>query len=327
MMERLFSGIQPTGGIHIGNYLGALRNWTLLQEKYDSIFCIVDLHAITTWQEPETLKVRTRELAALLISCGIDAERSPLFVQSHVSAHAQLAWILNCVAPYGQLHRMTQFKKKFSFSDKKLTLGLFGYPVLMAAAVLLHHTDVVPVGEDQRQHIEFTRDIAGRFNTVYGKTFNLPKALIPETGARIMGICDPSNKMSKSGPYKDDAIYLLDAPDEIRSKIMKAKTDAQREIRFDESRPGVHNLLVIYQLFTGLSLESLESRFEGLGYQKLKEDLAEVIIENLRPIRNLFKKLTEDPHHIDNLLAWGAEKVRPIAERTITEVNHKIGLG
>jgi len=222
---------------------------------------------------------------------------------------------------------MTQFKGKFSLSDKKVTLGLFGYPVLMAADILLYHTDVVPVGEDQRQHIEFTRDIAGRFNTIYGKTFRLPEPLIPKTGARIMGMHNPSNKMSKSGPDKDDAIYLLDAPDEIRSKIMKAKTDSQREIRFDETRPGIHNLLMIYQLFTGLSRESLENRFEGLGYHQLKEGLAEVVIENLRPIQNLFKNLKEDPHYIDNLLARSAEKVRPIAEKTIAEVNHKVGLG
>ncbi len=326
-MERLFSGIQPSGNIHIGNYLGALRHWVALQQRYNCIFCIVDLHAVTTIREPLKIRQMTRECAAILIAAGIDNEQSILFVQSHIPAHSQLTWILNCITPFGRLRRMTQFKEKGFLKDKQVTAGLFDYPVLMAADILLYQTDIVPVGDDQRQHIEFTRDTAERFNAIYGETFKLPIPLIPQTGARIMGLDDPSNKMSKSQKGKGHAVYLRDTPDEIRFKILGAKTDALREIRWDPNRAGIHNLLVIYQAFSGLSREAAENRFEGLGYQELKTELADMIIEHLRPIRERFTCLMEDPHHIDVLLKKGAERARPAAEMTITDIHQKIGLG
>ena len=325
MKKRIFSGIQPTGNIHIGNYLGAIQRWVDLQTEFDSIFCVVDLHAITVPQEPEVLKSKIRELAGLLFAAGIDPKLSKLFVQSHVSAHAELTWILNCFVPMGWMRRMTQFKEKSQRRREEVSVGLFGYPALMAADILLYNTDVVPVGEDQKQHVELARDIAQRFNSIYGETFKLPEPVIPETGARIMGLDDPTQKMSKSEP--SSGIFLLDSPDDIRSKVMRATTDSLREIRFDEARPGIYNLLVIYELFTGLGREEIEARFEGKGYADLKKELAEAVVENLSPLQSRYRELTADPSYLDSLLAEGANKVRALSEKTLALVKDKVGLG
>ena len=327
MKKRVFSGIQPTGNIHIGNYLGAIKHWVASQADLDNIFCIVDLHAITVPQDPEMLKSKTRELAGLLLAAGIDPEMSVLFVQSHISAHAELAWILNCFTPMGWMQRMTQFKEKSGKQKEQVSVGLFDYPALMAADILLYHTDYVPVGEDQKQHVELARDIAQRFNSIYGEVFKLPEPVIPKVGARIMGLDDPTNKMSKSEDAPGHAVHLLDPPDVIRSKIMKATTDSLREIRFDEDRPGIYNLLVIYELFTGMSRVDIEARFEGKGYADLKRELGEAVVEGLRPLQSRYQEITADPTYIDSLLAEGASKLRPIAERTLAAVKEKVGLG
>ena len=327
MKKRVFSGIQPTGNIHIGNYLGAIKHWVASQADLDNIFCIVDLHAITVPQDPEMLKAKTRELAGLLLAAGIDPEMSVLFVQSHISAHAELAWILNCFTPMGWMQRMTQFKEKSGKQKEQVSVGLFDYPALMASDILLYHTDYVPVGEDQKQHVELTRDIAQRFNSIYGEVFKLPEPVIPKVGARIMGLDDPTNKMSKSEEAPGHAVHLLDPPDVIRSKVMKATTDSLREIRFDEDRPGIYNLLVIYELFTGMSRSDIEARFEGKGYADLKRELGEAVVEGLRPLQSRYQELTADPTYIDSILTESASKLRPIAEKTLEAVKDKVGLG
>ena len=327
MKKRVFSGIQPSGNIHIGNYLGAIQHWVASQAELDNIFCIVDLNAITVPQDPGTLKAKTREAAGLLFAAGIEPELSLVFVQSHVGAHAELAWILNCFTPMGWMQRMTQFKEKSGKQKEQVSVGLFDYPALMAADILLYETDLVPVGEDQKQHVEIARDIAQRFNSIYGETLKPPEPSIPKVGARIMGLDDPTSKMSKSEERPGHAVHLLDPPDAIRSKIMKATTDSLREIRFDESRPGIYNLLVIYELLTKRSRPDIEARFEGKGYSDFKRELAEVTIEELRPLQSRYQKLMADPTYIDSLLAEGASKARPMAENTLNLVKDKVGLG
>ncbi len=325
--KRIFSGIQPSGDIHIGNYLGAIRYWVAAQDKNDCVFSIVDLHAISVFQSPEILKRRTREVAGLLIAAGVDPQRSTLFIQSRISAHAQLAWILNCSIPMGWMQRMTQFKDKSRKAKDSVSVGLFDYPALMAADILLYDTDLVPVGEDQTQHMELTRNIAERFNAVYGSIFRVPEALIPEVGARIMALDDPNTKMSKSDTHGNHALNLLDDPDTIRVKIAKATTDSHREIRFDRNRPGVYNLLVIYELFTGLSRQDIENRFWNRGYTDLKEELAEAVVENLRPMQNRYRQLTQDASRIDAFLDEGAAKAQVMAEKKLRLVKERIGLG
>ena len=327
MKRRVFSGIQPTGNIHIGAYLGSLRNWVKKQYETDNVFCIVDLHAITVPQDPGLLKARTRELTGIYLAAGLDPEKSIIFVQSHIPAHTELAWILNCFLPMGWMYRMTQFKEKSVDLKEQVSVGLFDYPALMAADILLYRTDEVPVGEDQKQHVELTRDVAQRFNSIYGETFVIPKPVIPEVGARIMGLDDPNKKMSKSETAPGHAVGLLDPPDIIRANIMRATTDSLKEIRFDESRPGVNNLLTIYHAFTGESEKGIEARFEGKGYADLKKALAEVIIAGLRPLQERYKELTTETGHIDKVLKEGAAKVRPMAEKMLAEVKKKVGLG
>jgi tryptophanyl-tRNA synthetase len=327
MKKRVFSGIQPTGNIHIGNYLAAIRHWVASQAEFDNVFCIVDLHAITVRQDPHVLKAKTRELAGLLFAAGIDPTLSTVIVQSHISAHAELAWILNCITPMGWMQRMTQFKEKSQKQKEEVSVGLFDYPALMAADILLYETDLVPVGEDQKQHVELARDIAQRFNTLYGETLKVPEPLIPDVGARIMGLDDPTKKMSKSETREGHAIYLLDSPDDIRFKVMRATTDSLREIVFDEHRPGIYNLLVIYQLFSGMSRTDIERRFEGKGYAVFKRELAEVIVEGLKPLQSRYRELAAEPSRIDDLLAEGALKMRPVAEKTLSAVKNQVGLG
>lgn len=327
MKKRVFSGIQPTGNIHIGNYLGATRHWAAEQNKYDNIFCIVDLHAITIPQEPKVLKAKIREVTGLLIAAGIDPQKSIVFVQSHLHEHSELAWILNCTIPMGWMGRMTQYKEKSVNQKEQVSVGLFDYPALMAADILLYNTDVVPVGEDQKQHVELARDAAQRFNNIFGETFVLPAPLIAESGARIMGLDNPTKKMSKSEEGSNHAIALLDPPDVIRTKIIRAKTDSLKEIRFDESRPGIYNLLTIYQAFTGRDSKEIETHFEGKGYGEFKQALAEVVVEGLHSLQECYKKLTADPGTIDAILNDGAAKARPLAQKMLAKVHKVVGLG
>jgi tryptophanyl-tRNA synthetase len=328
MKKRVFSGIQPTGDIHIGNYLAAIKHWVAMQDTYDNVFCIVDLHAITVPQDPKVLNAKIREVSGLLLAAGIDPARSILYVLSHISAHSELAWLLNCFIPMGWMQRMTQFKEKTQKQNaEQVSVGLFDYPSLMAADILLYNTDTVPVGEDQKQHVELTRDTAQRFNSIYGDTFTLPEPMIPDVGARIMGLDDPTKKMSKSEAASGHAINLLDPPDLIRKKIMRATTDSGREVRFDESRPGIFNLLTIYQLFTGEESRDIEARFEGKGYGDFKKALAEVVVEGLRPLQERYHQLADEPGRIDAILKEGADKARPIAGDTLARVRQRIGLG
>ncbi len=323
-MKKMFSAIQPTGKIHLGNYLGAIRTWVSIQSEYDSIFCVADLHALTTIRDPEILRSKTVEAAAILVEAGIVAP-SRLFVQSHIGAHAELAWVLQCITPVGWLRRMTQFKDKMD-SSESVGSGVFAYPTLMAADILLYSTDAVPVGEDQLQHLEITRDIAKRFNSVYGDTFVLPEAVVSETAGRIMALNEPKKKMSKSGTNSWDAVYLLDSPDEIVAKIGRATTDSQREIRFDESRPGIFNLLVIYEMLSGDSQSSVESHFEGKGYAQFKRELSEIIVETLVPIQRRYHELMTAPDEIGTVLRKGEESVRPAAESMMRTVSERVGI-
>lgn len=325
MKKRVFSGIQPSGDLHLGNYLGAIKRWVADQEEKENIFCIVDLHAITVPQDPKGLKRKIRELAGIYFASGIDPEKSTVFVQSDISAHAQLAWILNCFTPMGWMNKMTQFKDKAGENKESVSVGLYDYPVLMAADILLYQTDEVPVGEDQKQHVEITRDIADRFNSIYGQTFKLPEPKISTVAARIMSLDDPTKKMSKSLP--GGSLNLLDDPDTLRSKIMKATTDSEGKIKFDLKRPGIYNLLEIYQTLTGEGRDEIEARFEGKGYGEFKKDLAEVIIENLKPLQEKYKQLMENPQTIEKMLKEGADKIRPIAQQTLKDVKEKVGLG
>jgi tryptophanyl-tRNA synthetase len=327
MKKRVFSGIQPTGEIHIGRYVGAVRNWVNMQETYDNIICVVDLHAITVPQDPTLLKERIHKFTGLLLAAGIDPDRTILFIQSHVSAHAELAWILNCFIPIGWAQRMTQYKEKSQKQKEQASLGLFAYPSLMASDILLYDTNTVPVGEDQKQHVELTRDVAQRFNSMYGETFTLPEPLISDIGARIMGLDDPTKKMSGSENGPGHSIDLLDTADEIRSKIMRATTDSLREIRFDEERPGIFNLLSIYQSFTDIPEPEIEARFEGKGYSDLKKELAEVVIEGIRPVQERFREITAESGYIEKVVKEGADKARPMADKKLAEVRKKVGLG
>ncbi len=327
MKKRVFSGIQPTGNIHIGNYLGAIRHWVKSQNEYENIFSIVDLHAITVQQDPKLLKAKIREVTALLFAAGIDPKISSVFVQSHISAHTELAWILNCFIPMGWMNSMTQFKDKSTGQKKEVSVGLFDYPALMAADILLYNADLVPVGHDQKQHVELTRDVAQRFNSIYGDTFKIPEPIINRTGSRIMGLDNPEKKMSKSGTQTYNAIYLLDSPDDIRLKIMKAATDSESKIVFDKNRKAIYNLLTIFELFSGSKRSDIETQFNGKGYAYFKKELAEVVIEGLRSLQSHYQKLTEDLAYIDSLINEGASRVRTIAEKTLQEVKSKIGIG
>jgi tryptophanyl-tRNA synthetase len=325
---RVLSGIQPSGNLHLGNYLGAVKRWVERQDEFENFFCIVDLHAITVPQVPDELRRNVRELAAFYIAAGIDPQRSTVFVQSHVPAHAELCWILNCVTPMGWLERMTQFKDKSareSDNKERISTGLFDYPVLMAADILLYDASYVPVGDDQRQHVELTRDIATRFNRLYGETFTVPQPMISEAGARIMGLVDPSKKMSKSDDTPGQRIGAYDDPDTIRRTIMRATTDSGREVRFDESRPGVFNLLSIYEVLSGESRPEIERRFEGKGYGDLKRAVADVVVSSLEPIRSRALALTASGE-LDDLLRQGAGRAAPVAEATLLRAKRAVGL-
>mgnify|MGYP001026994306 CR=1 FL=1 len=326
----VFSGIQPTGNIHLGNYLGAVKNWVARQEEKVNYFCIVDLHSLTVPQDPEELRFQTRSLAAVLMAAGLDPEKSTIFIQSHVSAHAEACWLLNCVTPVGWLQRMTQFKEKSAKQESVLT-GLLDYPVLQAADILLYDAHEVPVGEDQKQHVELTRDIAQRFNYIYEEEFFVvPEPVIPESGARVMGLDEPTNKMSKSLAHiRGHAVRLLDEPKEIMRSFKKAVTDSGREIAFsdDPEKAGVDNLLGIYKAVTGKSQAEVVADFAGArGYGDLKKGVAEVVIEMLAPIQARYHELMDDPAELDRLLAKGADHARSVAEPKFREMKEMMGL-
>jgi tryptophanyl-tRNA synthetase len=324
-MKRIFSGAQPTGNVHLGNYLGALRNWVALQHDYESFFCIVNLHAITFPQDPKTLAAKTRELARIYLAVGIDPNVSTVFVQSDVPAHTELTWVLNCSARMSELERMTQFKEKARKQEENVSVGVFDYPVLMAADILLYQTDLVPVGEDQKQHLELTRDLAIRFNRDCGQTFAVPDPFIPKVGARIMSLADPSKKMSKSDEESEaGCIMLLDSDDAVRRKFKRAVTDSGTEIKFDPARPAISNLLTIYHLLTGKSQTEIEDHFSGSGYAKLKEELADVTIEFLRPFQERVRGIDDDK--LDQILEQGAERAEAIARITLKRAKSNLGL-
>ena len=324
MKKRIFSGAQPTGKLHIGNYLGALKNWVNLQNEYESFFCIVNLHALTLPQNPEILKQKTLDLARIYLASGVDPNVSTIFIQSDVSEHAELTWILNCVARMGELERMTQFKDKAKGSRERASIGLFGYPVLMASDILLYQTDLVPVGQDQKQHLELTRDLATRFNRDFGETFVVPEPFIPPVGAKIMSLQEPAKKMSKSDENANSSIFLLDDADTILKKFKKAVTDSGTEIKFDESRPAINNLLTIYQLMTGKNEEESEANFAGKGYGHFKTELAEAVIEFLKPFQEKAESYTDA--ELNAHLKNGAAKARTIARETLKDVYTQMGI-
>ncbi len=325
--KTVFSGIQASGSLHLGNYLGAIRNWATMQYDYNNYFCVVDLHTVTVPQDPASLRVNIKEVAGLLFAAGIDEENSVVFIQSDVKAHSELAWLLNCITPMGWLHRMTQFKEKSEKQKEEVSVGLFDYPVLQAADILLYDTHLVPVGEDQKQHVELCRDIAQRFNYRYGDdVFVLPEAHIPPVGGRVMGLSNPEKKMSKSEEKKEDSIFLLDTPDQILNKVKKATTDSLRDISFDEERPGICNLLTIYQLLTAKNREEIEDHFAGKSYKDLKEQVAEVVIESLRPLQERYYELTGEEGYLDEMLQRGAAKAAGQADQKMRQVSERMGL-
>jgi tryptophanyl-tRNA synthetase len=325
MKARVLSGVQPTGNLHIGNYLGALKNWVRIQHDYESFFCIVDLHAITVPQNPAELKSKIREVAALFLAAGIDPQHSAIFVQSSVPAHTELAWMLTCVTPLGWLYRMTQFKAK-SEAQETTGDGLLQYPVLMAADILLYQAAIVPVGDDQSQHLELTRDIAQRFNSLYGDTFVMPATSLPTVGARVMGLDEPDKKMSKSVTGSGHAIGLLDDPAQIKKKIMRATTDSNPGVDFESLGLGVENLLNIFQAFSGWSNEQMRSHFAGLRYGDLKKQVADMVVSKLEPLQTRYRQIVDEPGYLDGVLQAGAERVSPIANSTVELVKSRMGL-
>ena len=325
MKKRVFSGIQPSGHLHIGNYLGSIRNWVRDLDSRDNIFCVVDQHAITVDYDPSELRANVRELVGLYLACGLDPDKCNLFVQSHIPEHTELAWLLTCVTPMGWLERMTQFKDKVGSKRERVGTGLFTYPTLMAADILLYQSHEVPVGDDQKQHVELTRDIAERFNHKFGEVFVVPEPVIPEVGARIMGFDDPTVKMSKSAEGQHHSVALLDDPKKARKTIMRAVTDSGRDIVFEPERAGLYNLLSVYQALTGRSRDEIATHFEGKGYGDLKKEVAEAVIAEIEPIQARYRELTADPSHIDGVLAQSVANLRPIVDQTMDAVRRAMG--
>ena len=322
--KRIFSGIQPSGNLTLGSYMGAIKNWVALQDEYDCLFCIVDMHAITVRQVPADLRRRSLEQLAQYIACGLDPKKNIMFIQSHVPQHAELSWVLGCYTQFGELSRMTQFKDKSAKHADNITAGLFTYPVLMAADILLYQADAVPVGEDQKQHVELCRDIAGRFNYVYGDTFTLPEPFIPKMGARIMSLGDPTSKMSKSDP--DGCVFLMDRPEDILRKFKRAVTDCETVVRYDPAaKPGISNLLTVYCTATGKTLEEAEQEFVGQGYGVFKPAVGEAVVELLRPIREETERLLKDKAYLESVYKEGAERAQYLANKTLRKVYKKVG--
>ena len=322
---RIFSGIQPTGAKHLGNYIGAIRNYVALQDRGEAFFCIVDLHSITTEYDPEELRESTLSLAALLFAAGLDPDRCTLFVQSHVRAHAEAAWLLGSVTSYGELRRMTQFKDKGE-QQEFVSAGLFGYPVLQAGDILLYQTDVVPIGEDQRQHLELARNVAERFNTRYGETFRLPDSMIPEVGGRVMDLQEPTKKMSTTGGTAQGTVGVLEPPDTIRRKFRSAVTDSGTDVRHDpDEKAGISNLIEILSIMGGEEIRAIEARYDGGGYGTFKSDVAEAVVSVLDPIRTRYEELRADEAQLHSLLASGAEKAREVSAPTLEQMYERMG--
>ncbi len=323
----ILSGIQATGRLTLGNYLGAINNWVTMQEEYDCYYMIANLHTLTVRNNPEELKNNTLKILALYIAAGLDPEKNTLFIQSLVKEHAELGWILDCYTYMGELSRMTQFKDKSAKHADNINAGLFTYPALMAADILLYQADLVPVGDDQRQHLEITRDLAERFNKLYGKTFVIPEAYVRKESARIMGLQDPKSKMSKTSTNPNDVIFIEDEPEVILKKFKKAVTDSENKVRFDpETKPGVSNLMQIYASITGKSMEEIEAEFEGRGYGDFKITVANSVIDKLKPIQERYKEILEDKKYLEEIYTKGAENARKLASKTLADVKNKIGI-
>lgn len=323
--QMIFSGIQPTGVPTLGNYIGALRNWTTLQDEYDCIYCIVDEHSLTVRQDPAALRKQILSSYALILACGIDPKKSIAYIQSHVPAHAQLSWILSCYTQFGELSRMTQFKDKSAKHPDNINAGLFTYPVLMAADILLYQTDLVPVGSDQKQHLEIARDIAVRFNNLYGNVFVVPEPYIPKTGARIMSLADPTKKMSKSDENANGFISILDKPEVIVKKFKRAVTDSDTVVRYAEGKEGINNLMTIYSAVTGTSMDAIEREFEGKGYGYFKEQVGNAVAETLAPIQKEYDRLLADKAYLEACYQEGAAQANRLAMRTLRKVYKKVG--
>ena len=323
--KTIFSGVQPSGNLTIGNYLGAIKNWTELQEKYNCLYCVVDMHAITVRQVPAELRRRTYETLAVYIAAGLDPEKNTLFVQSHVPAHAVLAWDLNCFTMFGELNRMTQFKDKSAKNADNINAGLFTYPVLMAADILLYQTDLVPVGQDQRQHLELARDIAVRFNNTFSDTFIVPEAYIQKTGMKIMSLAEPTKKMSKSDSNPNASVAILDSKDDIIRKFKRAVTDSDTVVRYAEGKDGINNLMSIYSCFTGKDYAEIEREFDGKGYGDFKLAVGETVADNLAPIREKFDALMKDKKYLEEVMRSGSDAANRIAAKTISKVHRKLG--
>ena len=323
--KRIFSGIQPSGDLTLGSYMGAIKNWGARADEFDCFYFMADMHTITVRQTPAELRRRTLEQVAQYIACGLDPERNTIFVQSHVHQHAELAWVLECYTMFGELSRMTQFKDKSAKHADNINAGLFTYPSLMAADILLYQTDLVPVGADQKQHLELTRDIAIRFNGLYGNTFRLPEAYIPKTSARIMSLADPTKKMSKSDENVKATVFLLDPKDSIIKKFKSAVTDSEAEVVYREGKDGINNLMSIYSAVTGKSFDEIQQEFAGRGYGDFKMAVGEAVAEELRPIREEYERLMADKGYLESCYREGAEKARAISQRTLDKVYKKIG--
>ena len=324
-MKTVFSGVQPSGNLTIGNYLGAIKNFSTFPEDYKKFYCVVDLHAITVRQVPADLRRRTYETLALYMACGLDEKKNTLFVQSHVPAHAELGWILDCYTMFGELSRMTQFKDKSLKNAQNINAGLFTYPALMAADILLYQTDVVPVGIDQKQHLELARDVAMRFNQIYSDTFTVPEGYISTDTMKIMSLAEPTAKMSKSDPNQNAVVYILDSKDDIIRKFKRAGTDSDTEVRYAEDKPGISNLMTIYKAFTGKSYEEIEKEFSGKGYGDFKLAVGEACADGLAPVREEFARLIADKAHLEQVMKSGAEDAAYFAMKTMRKVRKKIG--
>lgn len=323
----IFSGIQPSGNLTLGNYLGAVKNWVELQEQYKCYYCVVDMHAITVRQEPAELRKRCLDVLSIMLAAGLEPDKSVMYIQSHVPSHAELSWILNCYTYLGELNRMTQFKDKSQRHADNLNAGLYTYPVLMAADILLYKTDLVPVGADQKQHLELARDLAIRFNNIYGDVFTVPEPYIPKAGARIMSLQEPDKKMSKSDENENSYIAILDPPDVIRRKIKRAVTDSDGEIRMSPDKPGVSNLLSIYSATKGITTEEAEAYFKGMGYGQLKEGVAEAIIDVLSPLQSRYNEIRADKKLLESVLKSGAEDAYKASRKVLSKVQKKVGFG
>lgn len=324
--KKIFSAVKPTGSLTLGSYAGALKNWIAMQDAYDCVYCVADLHSITVSLQPAEFRKNTLEMLAMYLALGINPEKCVLFLQSHVSAHAELAWVLNCYTQFGEASRMTQFKEKSKRNPENVNVGLFDYPVLMAADILLYQAEIVPVGEDQKQHVELARNIAQRFNNRYSPTFVLPEPVMPEYGAKIYGLQNPTAKMSKSEKNPNDCVYLADGADEIMRKFKAAVTDSDSAVKYDKAnKAGISNLLTIYSVFSGESIDKAEKEFEGKGYSDFKKRVGEAVIEFLKPVQAEYKKLLADKNYLQSVMKSGAERAARIARRTLSKVYRKVG--